>query len=101
MIVRLNGFMAVNNDEYFFEDLEIEIDEDEINCDIEEYIMGCDECDFCDCFDNEEDEEELFNFTDSLDMLLDDYTELFMESCLCPECTKDLLLEFLDEFVDL
>lgn len=107
-MIILNGGMTVDGKEIYFEDLmiesenEVDVPFDFLSDDEDDYCDG--DCDECDCFDDDDEEEEddeLFNFTDSLDMLLDDYTELFMESCLCPECTKDLLLEFLGEFVDL
>lgn len=60
MRIILNGSLDIYEDGIDFEDLEIEvIDECDIDkCDIEDYMMDCEECGFCDLDDEEEYEEE-------------------------------------------
>ena len=57
MKIILNGSVDLYEDDIDFEDLEVEI-EDENDCDIEDYMMDCDECGFCDLDDEEEYKEE-------------------------------------------
>lgn len=92
-MIRLNGVVFVEGKEIYFEDFEIEIDE---NLKIPFDDCDCEDCEFC---DYEDDEQEQFN--ENLDTLLDVYTEALCESCICPECIRETLVDFLNSFVEL
>ena len=81
MIIKLNGAMFLNEDEYFFDDLVVEFEEDEdfdfeCDCDIEDYIEDCDDCCFCDCNCEEDYDDE-----ETLDELIEDYADTVYEFC--------------------
>lgn len=80
MIIKLNGAMFLNEDEYFFDNLEVEIEEDEFELDEFddydcEFCDGCEDLDddyeFCDCDNDEE----------TLDELIEDYADTVYEFC--------------------
>ncbi len=102
MNIRLNGGLSIDDIELYFDDLEIEIKEDveegiefDVDkCDINNYIESCEDCGFCDCEDDEYDVEE------SLDELIDDYTEVLLELGDCPDCVRNILAGLISEILD-
>lgn len=108
-MIRLNGSIWVDDTEYFFEDFEVEIDEDLelpfdelIEDDFEEFDF--DEEDYCDgnredCEFDEYEKQEDFNA--EFEFLLNLYTEILSEGCVCKDCIREILLEFLDDFWDI
>ena len=113
MIINLNGGLSINENDYYFDELEIEIIEDEFDCDIEDYTMDCEEYGFCDDEDEEYDDFDLcdllcppsdeieIELDSNLDALLDAYIDVMDESCGCIECTKEILLDLIKDFMDL
>ena len=102
-MIRLNGTVWVNDDEYIFDDFEVKMSEDSEDLglpfdffvdDEEDY---CDDCVECDCFENDDDDD----IDELVDTLTDVYAEELSDLCLCNECVKDLLKEFLQDFIDL
>ena len=109
MKITLNGGLFINDEEFFFDDLEVEIDlEDEcedfdfdfdefegfdFNFDEEdkeeEYAFDCD-CNDCNCEDD---------FLDPLDRLIEDYVEVLMDECICPDCIRDVLQNYTYELL--
>lgn len=109
-MIRLNGFVNVDGKDMFFEDFEIEIDEDldlpfDYLTDDEEdsYCNVCnDDCEDCELYENDDkDNNDETDIDELVDALTDVYAEELSDSCLCPECVKDLLVEFIRDFIDL
>ena len=104
-MIRLNGSIWVDDVEYFFDNLEVEIDEDlELPFDEFEDFDFDDEEDYCDgdceCCEFDKDEKQE-NFNAEFEFLLNLYTEILSEGCVCKDCIRDILLEFLDDFWDI
>lgn len=97
----INGAMYIDGKEVLFDDLQITEYEEDIEfdideCDIEDYIEGCDDCEFCDC-DCEDDE---YDVEESLDELIDDYTEVLLELGDCPDCVRNILAGLISEILE-
>ena len=107
MKIILNGSVDLCEDGIDFEDLEIEI-VNECECDIEDYMMDCDECGFCDdeddddgffflgCdeeYDNEEDCKEY------IDNMIDDYVDLMVELGTRPDYIEKILIQLVEEIL--
>lgn len=95
-MIILNGGITVDGTEIYFEDLMIESDSyidlpfDFLIDDEEDYDCDCDDYD-CDCDEDDLDE--------NVDALLEIYADILRESCGCPECTKEILLDFVHDFI--
>lgn len=99
-MIRLNGVVFVEGKEIYLEDFEIEIDEN-LKIPFDDFDEGCDyDCEDC-YFDELEEDFEQDEFNESLDELLDVYSEALSESCICPECIREALVDFLNSFVEL
>lgn len=89
-IVTLNGNMYIEGEHYYFDELEVQIEEfeDEV-CDeeyeYEECDSNCDEC--CECEENFEE-------------MLSDYANIIAENCCCTDCIKDVLGAMLCEIFE-
>ena len=95
-MIILNGAITVDGTEVYFDDLIIESGEDlDMPFDflIDDEEDYCDDCEYCD-----DDEDEL---DDNVDALLEMYADILDESCGCIECTKEILLDFIKDFVDI
>lgn len=113
MKITLNGSLWVNDEEYFFDNIDVEVDKmldlpfDDYDCDIDKYIEDCEDCGFCDfdcegCdIDDEDEEGEFREFHNDLDDLLEIYTDIITESHICPECITEILLDFLSDVLDI
>lgn len=99
-MIKLNGYVCIDGKDMYFEDFEIEIEEelelpfDFLIDDEDDYCEG--DCDDCEFFDEDEDE-----LDDNVDALLEMYVDVLDDSCGCPECTKEILLDFIKDFVDI
>lgn len=127
MLIKLNGFMALNGEELFFDNLKIEIDDDiEVPFDDidEDFTEECDpecneNCYSCEYSDDEDDELDCENnyseecedcgFCDIDDKYyVEDYNDLLNKYvdrlkyayCKCDECVKNILDEFIEEFTE-
>lgn len=100
-MIRLNGSVWVDDVEIFFDNLEVELDEDlelpfdeliEDDFDDEDYCDGdCEDCYCC------EDEDEFLN---PLEELIEEYTELLSDECICPDCIREILTSFVNDLFD-
>ena len=99
MNIKLNGYMCVNNDEYYFEDLEIKVDEDidipfddiddfgisgfdKIYDDEDDYTEACDSdwdgnCYDCEYGDEDDDDDDEIDFDLDNDERFDDYSRKY------------------------
>lgn len=98
MNITLNGSVFIGGEEIYFEDFTIESEEeldlpfDFLTDDEEDYCHGyCEDCDFCD------DEEEFL--LDPLEKLVEEYTELLSDECICPDCISGILTSFVYELI--
>lgn len=103
-MIILNGGITVDGTEIYFDDLIIESGEDlDMPFDflIDDEEDYCDEdCDDCECCEFDEDEKQE-DFNAEFEFLLNLYTEILSESCVCKDCIREILLEFLDDFWDI
>ena len=100
-MIKLNGLMIVNDDEYIFEDFTIEMEEEldlpfDYLTDEEEDYYGYD-CEDCDCCDEDEDECEDLN---PLEKLIEEYAEILSEECVCVDCIKGILENFVYDLIN-
>lgn len=107
-MIRLNGLVYLDGDEYFFEDFEVEGFEDAEKAerdlpfdflidDEDDYCDG--NCELCDCCDDEEDNEET-DFDEIVDELTSIYAEILDDVCECFDCRKSALTDLIKDFVD-
>lgn len=109
MIINLNGGLFLNNDNYFFDNLEIEIEEDN------DFLFGesvddCDECgycnydedeDFCDCEFCNCDCDDDYDDEETLDELIEGYADTIYEFCDDDDFNMEkLLTNFLRDVLD-
>ena len=97
-MIRLNGSLFIDGKEIYFEDFEIEIDED-LDIPFDDFDDDYDCEDFY--FDDFEEDAEQDEFNESLGELLDVYSEALSESCICPECIREALVDFLNSFMEI
>lgn len=98
-MIRLNGSIFIDGQELYFEDFEIEVDEN-LDIPFDDFDEDCD-CDCGDCYFDELEDDAQEDFNESLDELLDVYSEALSESCICPECIREALVDFLNSFAEL
>ena len=96
MRIILNGSIDLYEDGIDFEDLEIEI-VNECECDIEDYLMDCDECGFCDEEEDDYDEEE--DCEEYIDDMIDDYVDLIVELGTHPDYVEQTLTQLVEEIL--
>lgn len=88
MNIILNGNAYVNGEHYYFDELEIQIEdqfeefEEEIYCCNEEC---CDECNECE---------------ENFEEILGDYAVIIADNCCCTDCIKDVLRVMIDELLE-
>ncbi len=100
MNIILNGSIFIKGEEVYFEDFEIEVEEDlmfddfedELDFDDGDYCDG--DCRYCYCC---EDEDEFLN---PLEELIEEYTELLSDECICPDCIREILTSFVNDLFD-
>ncbi|MGJ0846621.1 hypothetical protein ACR77J_08025 [Tissierella praeacuta] len=98
MNIILNGSVFVKGQEVYFEDFEIKVEEDLSFDDFEDDFDDEDYCDEdCECCDGCEDEDELLN---PLEELIEEYTELLLDECICPDCIRGILTNFAYTLID-
>lgn len=95
MRIILNGSIDSNEDGIDFDNLEVEI-EDENDCDIEDYLMDCDECGFCDDEVDDDDEEDC---KESINDIIDDYVDLIVELGTRPDYVEQILTQLVEEIL--
>lgn len=68
--------------------------------DEEEYCNCCnDDCEDCEFYEGEDEDRSVDKIVDELTSI---YADILTDSeCLCPECTKDVLVQMIRDFVDL
>ena len=99
MKIILNGSVDLYEDGIDFEDLEIEI-VDECECDIEDYMMDCEECGFCELDDEGEEEyDEEEDCKISVNDIVDDYVDLIVELGTRPDYIEKILIQLVDEIL--
>ena len=96
MNITLNGSIFVGGEEVYFEDFEVEIsgnlDLPFDDFDDEDYCDGdCEDCYCC------EDEDEFLN---PLEELIEEYTELLSDECICSDCIREILTSFVYDLID-
>ncbi len=95
MRIILNGSVDLYEDGIDFEDLEVEI-VDEDSCDINDYLMDCDECGFCDDEEDDDDEEDC---KESINDIIDDYVDLIVELGTRPDYIEKILIQLVEEIL--
>lgn len=90
LVLILNGAVTINDDELYFEDFIVESEEE---LDLPFDFLIDDEDDYI--------QYQKEDFDQVMDELLDGYSEILSETCACPECIKEILLEFLDDFIEM
>lgn len=105
MNIKLNGSVFFGGEEIYFEDFEISVDEDlDIpfdDIDEDDYTEDCDlECDGncydCEYGDETDDDEDL----NPLEKLIEEYTEILSDECVCTDCIKSILQNFVYELIN-
>lgn len=86
-----------NNEEYDLPSDFLTDDEEDSYCNV--CNDDCEDCGLYDSDDRYNDDE--IDIDELVDALTDVYAEELSDSCLCPECVKDLLVEFIRDFIDL
>lgn len=101
MKITLNGSVFLNgSEEVYFEDFEINLDEELPFDDVDEYCEECDgDCENCEY--NEDDDYIDENGDNPLNKLIDKYVEILADGCTCKDCLTEILSGFVDEIIDL
>ena len=107
MKIILNGSVDLYEDGIDFEDLEVEVI-DECECDIEDYMMDCEECGFCEddededgffflgCDEEYDDEEDCKEYIDNM---IDNYVDLMVELGTRPDYIEKILIQLVEEIL--
>lgn len=98
-MIRLNGSIFIAGEEVYFEDFEIEIDED-LDIPFDDFDEDYDYDDCEDCYFDELENDDQDQFNENLEELLDVYSEAIGELC-CNECIRDALVDFLKSFMEI
>lgn len=97
MKITLNGSVFLNgSEEVYFEDFEINLDEELPFTDVDDYYEENDVEDYL--YDDEDIDE---NGDNPLNKLIDKYVEILADGCTCKDCLTEILGGFVDEIIDL
>lgn len=100
-MIKLNGLMFIDGREVYCDNLEVSFEEEldlpfDYLTDDEEDYYDCD-CEDCDCCDEDEDECEDLN---PLEKLIEEYAEILSEECVCVDCIKGILENFVYDLIN-
>lgn len=110
MNITLNGSIFIDSKEVYFEDFDVEINEDLdlpfdfLTDDEEDYCVGdCEDCEFCENEDEDkiefdlDDDERFDSYSQDYKYFLSEHVRKIYDTDFCPHCIAEILDVFYEE----